>query len=73
MPAGFGMGGNASASSNGDHAMPGMGGNGMPGMPGMGGKGMPGMGGMGGKGMPDFSKILSDPEMLSAFQVNLFI
>ena len=70
MPGGFpgGMGG-----------MPGgMGGfpGGMGGFPGgMGGmqggaEGAPG--GMGGAGMPDFSQLLSDPELLQAFQVSLF-
>ena len=27
------------------------------------------MGGMGGSGMPDLSQLLSDPELLQAFQV----
>ena len=45
---------------------------GMGGMPG----GMPGgmggaPGGMGGAGMPDLSQLLSDPELLQAFQVLL--
>ncbi|XP_010439307.1 PREDICTED: FAM10 family protein At4g22670 [Camelina sativa] len=72
MPGGFpggmpaGMGGGMPAGMGG--GMPGMGG-GMPagmggGMPGMGG-GMPGAGGMPG-GM-DFSKILNDPELMTAF------
>ncbi|KAG6396966.1 hypothetical protein SASPL_143126 [Salvia splendens] len=64
MPGGFpggmpGMGGGMPGMGGG---MPGMGG----GMPGMGG-GMPGMGG----GMPgnvDYSKILNDPELMSAFK-----
>jgi suppressor of tumorigenicity protein 13 len=55
-----GMGGGMPGGMGG--SMPGGMGGGMPG--GMGG-GMPG----GGAGMPDLSKLLSDPEILTAFQV----